>query len=473
MRKGQVLLFAVFVLSAVLTFAAGTDEDLKTGEILDRIVCRQAPDQSYALYLPSAYDASRKWPILYAFDPGARGKIPLELFQGAAEKYGYIIVGSNNSQNGPWESVRQAVLAVWSDTHSRLSLDDRRIYTAGFSGGARAASLFSRMSGRTVAGIIGCGAGLALNFVKPEDLKSVAYFGIVGLADLNYSEMMQLDRDLAAQDVEHRILVFEGKHDWPPAEICARAVGWMEIVGMKREIRPRDEALIEEIFTAGAEEARSLEEAGNVPRAASACESLGNLFKNIRDTGAIAEHIAELRKQKAYVQGQKDEAKRAEKETAVRSRLVRGLARLDQPFPDPGLKQTLISEMGINSLLKEAAKAKTAEDRGLASRLLHDLAVNANQQGRRYYQENDFAKSSLFFEIADQASALNPDYRRYILFSLACLHALEGDAKKALKSLRSAVENGFADIEAIETDKDLDSLRKLPEYREIIQTLKK
>ena len=41
---------------------------------------------------------------------------------------------------------------MWTDTHERLAIDDERAFAAGFSGGARAASVFSKMIGRPIAG---------------------------------------------------------------------------------------------------------------------------------------------------------------------------------------------------------------------------------------------------------------------------------------------------------------------------------
>ena len=80
--------------------------------------------QSYALYLPSAYSGDRRWPIIYCFDPGARGPVPVRLFR-AAEKYGYILVCSNNSHNGPWEPINRAMQAVWT-RHAETLLHRRR-----------------------------------------------------------------------------------------------------------------------------------------------------------------------------------------------------------------------------------------------------------------------------------------------------------------------------------------------------------
>src|SRR5262245_45658803 len=51
---------------------------------------------SYALYLPSAYTANKSWPLLLVFDPFGRGEVSVKLFHEAAEKYGFIVAGSNN-----------------------------------------------------------------------------------------------------------------------------------------------------------------------------------------------------------------------------------------------------------------------------------------------------------------------------------------------------------------------------------------
>ncbi len=113
---------------------------LPAGQIIERVACGTDPAETYALYLPSRYSALKAWPIIYTFDPMARGKAPVALYKDIAEKYGPILAASNNSANfRPGESSK-AAQAIWMDTHIRLQLDPRRIYTMGFSGGARVAT---------------------------------------------------------------------------------------------------------------------------------------------------------------------------------------------------------------------------------------------------------------------------------------------------------------------------------------------
>src|SRR3954463_10011005 len=87
----------------LLTAGIAAAQDLPLGEIVPAVKCTADPQQSYALYLPSHYSRSRTWPVIFAFEPAARGRLPLEHYREAAEKYGYILAASNNSHNGPWE----------------------------------------------------------------------------------------------------------------------------------------------------------------------------------------------------------------------------------------------------------------------------------------------------------------------------------------------------------------------------------
>src|SRR6185503_15590113 len=116
----------------------GQQAQFPQDEIIEKVACIANPEQSYALFLPPGYTPENKWPILYAFDPVARGSVPVKLFQDAAKEFGFILVGSNNSRNGI--ELNAIVETLWSDTHQRFTLDERRVYTTGFSGGARVAS---------------------------------------------------------------------------------------------------------------------------------------------------------------------------------------------------------------------------------------------------------------------------------------------------------------------------------------------
>jgi hypothetical protein len=114
-----------FIASALLAQQGQTlgekPSPLQTGVILPRVTATKQPGQSYALFLPSQYTPEKRWPIVYAFDPGARGSVPVESMKEAAERYGYILMGSNHSRNGLWKIEAEAAEAIVQDTLARLS----------------------------------------------------------------------------------------------------------------------------------------------------------------------------------------------------------------------------------------------------------------------------------------------------------------------------------------------------------------
>src|SRR4051812_26516327 len=72
--------------------------ELPKGRLLEKVACAADATQTYALYIPTSFDPARRWPVVFCFDPGARGRTPVERFTAAAEKYGYLVIGSNNSR---------------------------------------------------------------------------------------------------------------------------------------------------------------------------------------------------------------------------------------------------------------------------------------------------------------------------------------------------------------------------------------
>src|SRR5260370_24790545 len=107
-----------FALAAFLALVARS-EDFTKGQIIDEVKRAADASHTYALYLPSNYSPDRAWSVIFAFDPRARGRAPLEAYQPAAEEYGYIVAGSNNSKNGPWAVSLAAAQAMLADVGSR------------------------------------------------------------------------------------------------------------------------------------------------------------------------------------------------------------------------------------------------------------------------------------------------------------------------------------------------------------------
>lgn len=68
----------VVLLAHSLALAITQTQSIPRGQVVERVEALSDASQSYARYLPSNYTPDRKWPVLYAFDSGARGRAPVE-----------------------------------------------------------------------------------------------------------------------------------------------------------------------------------------------------------------------------------------------------------------------------------------------------------------------------------------------------------------------------------------------------------
>src|SRR4029453_9386649 len=222
----------------VALLLAGFSPQQPTGGVLvEHVSCPNDPTQTYTLYLPSTYQADRKWPLLLVFDPGARAARAAEVFREAAERFGWIVAASENSRNGPWEPTLRAINAMWPALLGGYAVDERRVYSAGHSGGATVAWLLAHQTGQIAGGIV---SGQPDPQSEQRKAKPFAWFGIAGHTDFNLMEVKKIDEQLARTASPHRMEFFDGGHQWPPPDLIARAFGWMEIVAMKDVRRSRD-----------------------------------------------------------------------------------------------------------------------------------------------------------------------------------------------------------------------------------------
>ncbi len=444
----------------------------EAGGVRHKVVTRGDPGQSYEVYLPAAYDPGEKWPGLFLFDPGGRGGIPVERFRPAAEKFGWILVGSNNSRNGPWEPIARACLAMWNDVKARFSIDPNRVYAGGFSGGSRVASIFPRVVNHVFSGIIGCGAGLSQP-LKAADIGPAAYLGFVGLFDFNYSEMKRLEADLDEAGVLNRLLVSDAGHDWPDPDSCSEALGWMEVLAMKRGLRQKDEGSIGEVLAGEIEKAGELEKAGRIYWAADRLGAVRDLAAGLTEIAGLESRIEGLQKSREYTRFVRDERARDKREIEIRQNFARAVAAFEAGGATPGMVPGLLRELELTSLKSESTRGKTIEDRALASRLLFVLSVDTGSSAIRHYEANDMSRARIFLSLALDACEAGSGREATLYVNLACVEARLGNRKQAIEALGKAVDRGYADLQALLAEEDLLGLRGTPEFQAILEKIKK
>jgi predicted esterase len=446
-------LLALVAAPIVVALPAG-DSVVTPGKIVPRVLCAARPEQSYALYLPSRYTVQKRWPLIYIFDPDARGKVPTQIIKDAAEQYGYILATSNNSKNGPLRPEMEAASAMWDDTHARLSIDDQRIYTAGFSGGARLASRIAQTC-ECAHGVFLSGAGFGVGSPPTRD-GAFPVFLTTGFLDFNYNELVRLDGQLSSLDVPHFLRRFDGSHEWAPADVWPEALGWMTLQAMKDGRAPREEAFIAtelQRFTAAAKE---IEKSGNLFYAAAAYRQVAAAFDRIAPIDALRERAAELEKNPWYRSDAKREREDLTTQSSLESEILRVTGGLREFVGDRRQLQQQASQL-IADLRNRCQHEKKEDKKRVLERARRGIFASLIETGEPLIDEKQFSAAQAYLELAVEARPEVP----WPHLSLARCFLIMGKKKEALQSLQRAKDAGLkaqnlADLE-----------REIPEFAAI------
>jgi predicted esterase len=352
-----------------LVLAALAAELPPTGKITEDLKCLGDPSQSYAVYVPSSYSPDRLWPVILAFDPAARGRIPVERYQAAAELYGYIVAGSNQSRNGSWATSEAAIKAISRDVAERFVVDEKRVYTAGMSGGARVALAIALSSPR-IAGVIASSAGFPDS--KPRKTARFPIFGTAGTEDFNYTEMRQMDRELTSP---HRLRIFQGGHVWLSSEVAVEAVEWLEVQAMKSGRAARDEAKIDRILAKRTAAAQGSDRGAYVELQAIAAD-----FEGLRDVSAHAARAAALGRDKRVREALKQDQREEDREARLIGEILAAEARLGSPTERLGAMQELRDRW--KQMRADANGASDTAERRVARRISRALLASASERTR-------------------------------------------------------------------------------------------
>ena len=419
----------------------GSEETFNRGVVIDKVVSASDPTKSYALYLPTAYSTTRKFPVLYCFDPMARGTVPVARFKDAAEKYEYIVVGSNNSRNGP-QRLSEIVRDLWADTHARFSIDDQRVYLAGFSGGARVAFSIAFWLKGQVAGVIACGGGFP-NDIPPGTPRSFVLFAVAGTEDFNNPEMQTLARKLEGSTPPFRFAVFEGGHAWLPPQLATDAIEWLEVQAMKSGIRDRNPALINEVFAHSLSQAADAQAGGDSYRAYRRFAAMAQDFSGLLDVAEVEKKAKGLSGTKEIKDALKQE-KRIEEEQIYRIQNIHRLIGAHE-VADEGVESLIALRDELRGQREAAKGTEQSVKRTVARRVIGSLFVEFFELGNTAISRKEYERAATYYFICTE---IQPDNAR-AFYSLARAHALDGSRNKALEALKTATDKGFTGLEEL------------------------
>ena len=292
-------LFYLFLALFVSNFTwVKAQAKLEKGTIQDSIAIIGTSDEFFALYLPTSFADSVPSSIVFVFDPAARGAIGIQPFIDASEKYGHILVCSNNSRNASYERNFDIVNRLFNHIFSQFNIKEDEIYAAGFSGGSRLAAAIASLTNQ-FAGVLGCGAGFSGVQEHMPTTQNYAYVGLCGYRDMNYREMIDDNSYLNSIDFNSALFTFDGEHAWPPSAQITRAFDWLHLQKLKKD-NPVDSDKIRKSYRMQLQWLDVLEEAKEPLLLAEQYERLLKGYRGFIPLDSLDQHYHLLQKSKPF-----------------------------------------------------------------------------------------------------------------------------------------------------------------------------
>ena len=214
-------------------FSMQAQTTLKKGIVHDSIPVSGTNDETFALYLPEKYKETELNSIVFIFEPAARAAIGIQPFINASEKYGHILVCSNNTRNGSYERNFDITDNLFDHIYTNFNIKQDEMYLSGFSGGSRLASAIATLTDQFT-GVIACGAGFSGTPTHIPTTQDYAYIGLCGDRDMNYKEMLKDKEYLDSKKFKSTLITYDGDHSWPPSEQISRAFDWLHLQKLKK-----------------------------------------------------------------------------------------------------------------------------------------------------------------------------------------------------------------------------------------------
>jgi hypothetical protein len=293
-------------------------------------------------------------------------------------------------------------------------------------------------------------------------------FGTIGTLDPNYEEMRDFAADLDEVGATHHIERFDGGHQWPPTDLATRAVEWLELEAIRRDLRPRNQAWVDSLYASWLARAERIEAAGDVAAAARAYRQLRADFAAVTTIPAVATHLTALEHDARVRKSEAAEVGVAERDRAWSAALFSFINDL-QRAPSPPSFDDARKRVDLDKIQREAARTADSTSAIAARRALERIfSFMSFYVPREQIDARRFAHASLALRIARTVKPQDGG----ACFRHARVLAQLGDTPNALQALECAAASRQVTATAIEGDRLLDPLHGEARYDAVVRQLR-
>jgi predicted esterase len=402
-------------------------ETFENGKVIPHVICKAAAEQSYALYIP-AKGNKEPLPVIYFFDPHGDGSLPLDRYRSLAESYNFILIGSNNSKNGNDGPTSESIWNTLSgDSQKRLKINTNRIYLCGFSGGAKVA-MYAGLNHHEIKGVIANGAGIP--DVAGSANVHFTFTAIAGRGDMNMTDLVSITNDLDKTQIRHRLIYFDGIHEWAPENTMNIAFAGLQLDAMLEKLIPIDNTFIDNYIDSSKKRIDGYSNTNDYIKAQDECKLSISMLNGL--TGNVkwfSEKDASIKSNPVY----KKQSESAQNLFATEQNIKNVFT---QEFQQGDMNYWLKTIKDVQT----KAKAKTDEG-AMFQRLQAFLSLAFYSISNQMISGNKNSDAAYFVDLYKLADPTNSE----AWYFSAILNARNNNVKGTEDDLLKSVANGFSD----------------------------
>lgn len=429
-------------------------DTFQTEKVIAHVTCAADAGQSYALYIPSKKNKDAL-PVIYFFDPHGDGSLPLDKYKSLADKYNFILIGSNNSKNGnDWSIAENIWNTLFADTKKRLKTNSNRIYVCGFSGGAKVATYLA-LNHKEIKGVIANGAGLP-DIDHATDIH-FSFTAITGEGDMNMTDLVTITNDIAQTQIRHRIIFFDGIHEWAPESTMNIAFAALQFDGMYKKSIPLNNSFIKNYIDSSKKRIENFLQKNNYVRAEEECTLSISLLDGVTDeVNRFKEKDVSIKNNVEYKKQQQ-----ATQNLFVKEQNIKGIYQQQFEQGDKDYWTKTINDIKAKTKTQSPERAMYQRLQAYLSLAFYSISnqlINANKNDDAQYFDN-------LYKLVD------PTNSEAWYFS-AILDARNNNAFATKNDLLKAIANGFLDKNRMELQPEFQNTQLLLNLNEIESKMK-
>ncbi|HXO78111.1 MAG TPA: hypothetical protein VN824_22810, partial [Puia sp.] len=327
-----------------------------------------------------------------------------------------------------------------ADTKVRLKINGSRMYTCGFSGGAKVAG-YVAIQHPEIRGVVAGGAGLP-DGVGADNF-NFSFTAIAGEGDMNLTELIAISREMDKTRTRHHILFFVGKHEWAPVSTMETAFAGLQLDAMQKALIAKDNIVVDHFAGKGKNAVEVYSQSNQLIKAEQECQVFISYLDGL--TPAVdwfKTKAAALERDPSFLQQRTGLENLLVYEQNTKQEYMQHFQQGDPHYWKPVINdlQTKSRSATASALMNQRLLAYLSlAFYSLSNRLI--IADN-NTEARRFVE---------LYKIAD------PTNSEAWYFS-ALLYARAGQVQEAENDLLRAAEYGFT---------DMNRLRQHPEFQGI------